>query len=73
MTENWSPAMMGTLVTAPQPGVDKLLMDSKTLSAKLVDHVMFSDAGPTRAISNHGTGTIAIFVIVMYQRCPPAQ
>ena len=61
------------MVTVPQPGLDRLVVDSKEQSAKLVDHVIWTVEGPTRAMFSHGTGAIMIFVIAMYHMCPQAQ
>ena len=65
--------MLRTVVTMSQPGAERLGVDSKLQSAKFVDHVKLTAVEPLRAMLNHGTGVIVMFVIATYQIWPHAQ
>jgi len=59
------------LVTLLQPAAGKLVAYSKTWSAKLVAHVIWTDPVPTRERFNQAAATRVMLEIETYQRCPP--
>src|SRR5258708_1042446 len=73
VTERRSPMVATTLVTVLQPAAGKGVAYSKTWSAKLVAHAIWTDALPTREMFNQTAGTSVRLEIVTSQMCPPAQ
>ena len=71
--EKRSPVVATALVTVLPPAADKLLAYSKMGSAKLVAHVIWTDAVPHSRDAQQSRHTSVMFEIVTCQMCPPAQ